>query len=83
VTAGRKNIKGKDRVTSAHVYPDGTVKFSNKRYGEENVSTEISARAEGTSTDPAGLAGSAGSEWVWDATEKKYKSWNGIEWIWQ
>lgn len=28
VTLGVKNTEGKDRVVSAHVYPDGRVKFS-------------------------------------------------------
>lgn len=31
---GKKNVKAEDRVTSFHVYPDGTVRFSKKEYGE-------------------------------------------------
>jgi len=83
VTAGRKNIKGKDRLTSAHVYPNGTVRFSDKRYGEVKVSTGKDAGAGGSSAEPAGSAGSAEVEWVWDAAENKYRYWNGTEWIWQ
>ncbi|KAG9242069.1 hypothetical protein BJ878DRAFT_387096, partial [Calycina marina] len=28
---GTKNLKGKNRLTSFHIYPDGTVTFSNKK----------------------------------------------------
>ncbi len=46
---GKKSMKGQNRVTSFHVYPDGLVKFSNKALGELNVQ------------EPSTLAGDLGS----------------------
>jgi len=34
---GKSSIKGKNRVTSFHAYPDGLVRFSNKAFGEIKV----------------------------------------------
>ena len=46
---GKSSIKGKNRVTSFHAYPDGRVRFSDKALGEIKV--------QGSST-PAGGSGS-------------------------
>ncbi|KAL5333661.1 hypothetical protein BJX70DRAFT_403335 [Aspergillus crustosus] len=48
ITLGINDIEGKDRVVSAHVYPDGTVKFS-KDYGQVKVDADPNA-PEGDST---------------------------------
>lgn len=49
---GKKNMKGADRVTSFHVYPDGTVKFPDKALGEKKV-PETSTTAEGSTSAEA------------------------------
>ena len=83
VIVGRKNIKGKDRLTSAHVYPDGTVRFSDKQFGEVKVSAREAATGEQGSAGPAESAEPAGPKWIWDEAENRYRYWNGAEWIWQ
>ncbi|KAL4998791.1 hypothetical protein BDV10DRAFT_184932 [Aspergillus recurvatus] len=45
ITLGINDIEGKDRVVSAHVYPDGTVKFS-KDYGQVKVDADPNAPKE-------------------------------------
>ncbi|KAM5465025.1 hypothetical protein MauCBS54593_006658 [Microsporum audouinii] len=44
IAAGTEDVTGKNRVVSAHVYPDGTVKFS-KDYADVNVGRDPEAPA--------------------------------------
>ena len=49
---GKKSLKGKNRVTSFHAYPDGRVVFSDKALAEVKIentsdSAETSTSAEG------------------------------------
>jgi hypothetical protein len=37
ITLGINDVQGKDRVTSAHVYPDGSVTFSKECTGESKL----------------------------------------------
>ncbi|KAJ5941859.1 hypothetical protein N7516_002027, partial [Penicillium verrucosum] len=43
--------KGPIRVTSAHVYPDGTVVFSKSAYGEVKLAREILVLLEAACSD--------------------------------
>ena len=52
---GKSSIKGKNRITSFHAYPDGLIRFSDKALGEIKV--------QGPST-PAGSSGSGTKEWA-------------------
>jgi len=83
---GVKSMKRKNRVTSFHAYPDGTVRFSNKQLPVVKVDTSASAEAQRSAASyPATYqpATSAAPEWVWDENTKRYRSWNGSEWVWQ
>ncbi|GAB7356017.1 hypothetical protein MBLNU459_g6638t1 [Dothideomycetes sp. NU459] len=59
---GVRSMKGKNRVTSFHVYPDGTVKFSNKKFpvlkipvtGEPSTSRGAESSASGAATGRGG-----------------------------
>lgn len=50
ITLGINDVQGKDRVTSAHVYPDGSVTFSKEVYGRVKVDVDPAAPKEGSAS---------------------------------
>ncbi|PKX88858.1 uncharacterized protein P174DRAFT_379394, partial [Aspergillus novofumigatus IBT 16806] len=50
ITLGINNIEGKDRVTSAHVYPNRSVTFSKEVYGRVKVNVDPAAPKEGSAS---------------------------------
>ncbi|OBT82699.1 hypothetical protein VE02_08846 [Pseudogymnoascus sp. 03VT05] len=81
---GKRSLKGKNRVTSFHAYPNGVVKFSNKLLPTVQVSMSGTAAAGSASGSASGTAAGAASGsdkpqveyWTWSAEYNDHYHWN-------
>jgi hypothetical protein len=84
---GKKNLKGPNRLTSFHIYPDGTVTCSDKKLPtvkDPMAGGEASSSAESEAPVPAQIpAHQQASDWEWDENAQRYKYWDGFKWVWQ
>ncbi|KAI9681154.1 MAG: hypothetical protein M1817_002436 [Caeruleum heppii] len=86
---GKKSMKGKNRVTSFHAYPDGTVKFSDKDLPMVKVRVSVGNEGEHSgsaypdTTAANAPVASAVPQWEWDANTEAYRYWDGQQWIYQ
>jgi hypothetical protein len=91
-----KNVKGKNRLTSFHIYLDGTVTFSDKKF------PVVRDPLAGAETGQPEASSSQGAKWEWDAeynmnkywdvslnawvfwdtNESRSKHWDGTKWVW-
>ena len=79
---GKRSLKGKNRVTSFHAYPNGVVKFSNKSLPIVQVditgntaSRTASGTASGT-TSGSGVSEAQTECWTWSLDHDDYYHWN-------
>ncbi|OAF55616.1 hypothetical protein VC83_07623 [Pseudogymnoascus destructans] len=85
---GKRSLKGKNRVTSFHAYPNGVVKFSNKSLPTVQVNISgtaaagsalgsASGTASGTAAGAASGSGKPQAEyWTWSAEYNDHYHWN-------
>ncbi|KAK4560703.1 hypothetical protein LTR86_005281 [Recurvomyces mirabilis] len=91
---GRGSVKNRNRFTSYHAYPDGTITFSDKQLPALKVTAagiqrldnpQVAASSSASAyLPPAAQASTTPPGWTLDPQSQQYKFWDGSRWVaWQ